>query len=64
MLKKVLIADVWFEGNVSEYFVFLSEKSTDEDFCNVAWEYALDSFAVDPNRKSNYKFEIHDYVTY
>ena len=63
MIKRVLIAEIWFEGKESEYFVFLDSKATDEDYCKVAWEYALDSFAVAPNRRSRYRFTVSDYIT-
>ena len=62
MIKKVQIAEKGFEGEVSEYLIVLNDDATDEDFYDLAWEYAIDAFAVDPNRRSHYRFTISDHL--
>lgn len=47
-----------FKGAISEYLIVLNENATDEDYYDLAWEFAIDELIVNPTRKIDYEFEI------
>lgn len=61
MIKKVKIIEKGFKGTISEYLIVLNENATDEDYYDLAWEFAIDELIVNPTRKNDYEFEISDY---
>ncbi|SFE12680.1 hypothetical protein SAMN05428977_100752 [Nitrosomonas sp. Nm166] len=63
MIKKVKIAERGFEERFTEYLIVLEEDATEEDYYDLAWEYAIDDSAVNPDNRSNYKFSISDYIS-
>lgn len=64
MIKKVRISEKRSEINVSEYVVMLDNEATNEEYCDLAWEYAIDEFAVDPDRRLRYRFAVSDCIVH
>lgn len=61
MIKKILIAEKPPLGKVFEYVIAIDDQATNDDYCDLAWEYALDEFAIDPNRRRHYRFIVSDH---
>ena len=64
MIKKVQIFEKESEEQVSEYIIVTDREVTDEDYCDLAWKFLLDEFAIDTNRRLHYRFAVSDYVTH
>ena len=63
MQKLVLITEKETDRVIAEYrFQFLIADSSDEDYCDKAWDSAIDEGLVDPKHRSDYKIEVEERI--